>query len=131
MASEVVSPFSIRMYTDNYANLLAKCFLKRYPIPLMQMIKWNNKGGNSMILDVNGSSLDNPGVSTFGNFLRNEDGALIHEFDGIIGFSNILHGELLTIYHGLCMTWEFGILKLWCYSNSKTTIKLIAELIND
>ncbi|KEH41889.1 hypothetical protein MtrunA17_Chr1g0177371 [Medicago truncatula] len=55
MENEVVSPFSIRMCTYNYVNLLAKCFLKQHPVSLMRVIKWNDKGGNDMIFD--GSSL--------------------------------------------------------------------------
>jgi len=109
MANEVASPFSTRMCTNNYASLLAKCFLKQHPVPLMHVINWNDKGGNGMILNVDGSSLGNPGVSGFWGLLRNEDGAWIHGFAGNIVFSNILHAELLAIYHGLRMVWEFGI----------------------
>jgi len=69
-----------------------------------------------MISNVDGSSLGNSGVSGFGGLLRNEDGVWIHEFAENIGFSNILHAELLEVYHGLLMAWEFGILELWCYS---------------
>jgi hypothetical protein len=112
------------------ANLLAKCFLKQHPIPLMRVIKWNNKGGKDMILNVDGSSLGNPGVSGFGGLLRNEDGSWIRGFVGNIDFSNILHAELLAIYHGLCMAWEFDILELWCYYDSKTAMKLISEPVN-
>ena len=92
MKNEVVSPFSIKTSTYKYANLLAKCFLKQHPVPLMRVIKyWNDKGGNGMILNVDGSSLGNPGVSDFGGLFRNEDGVWIHGFAGNIGFSNILH----------------------------------------
>ena len=100
-------------------------------ISLMRMINWNDKGGNGMILNVGGSSLGNPDVSSFRGMLRNEDGAWIHGFARNISFFNIPHAELLTIYHGLRMPWEFGILELWCYSNSKTAIKLIYEPVND
>jgi len=130
MADGVVSPFSIRMCTDNYVNLLTKCFIKQRPIPFMRVIKWNDKNGNNMILNVDGSSLGNPCISGFGGLLRNEDDAWIHGFAGNIGFSNILHAELLSVYHGLRMAWEFGILELWCYSDSKTAIKLISEPVN-
>jgi len=130
MSNEFVSPFSIWMCTDNYANLLAKCFIKHHPVPLMRVIKWKDKSGNGMVLNVGGSSLDNPGIFGFRGLLRNMDGAWIHGFAENIGFSNILHAELLTIYHGLRMAWEFGILELWCYSDSKTVIKLIFEPVN-
>lgn len=37
------------------------------------MINWNDKGGNGMILNVDGSSLGNLDVSDFGGLFRNED----------------------------------------------------------
>jgi len=83
MANKVISPVPIWMCTDNYVNLLAKGFLKQHPIPLMRVIKWNDKGGNGMILNVDGNNLGNLGVSDFGGLLRNEDDAWIHGFAGI------------------------------------------------
>jgi len=86
---------------------------------------------NGMILNVDGSSLGNPSVSGFGCLLRNDDGAWYSGFSGNIGFSNILHAELLAIYLGLRMDWEFGMSELMCYSDSKIAIKLIKEPVND
>lgn len=68
-----------------------------------------------MILYVDGCSLGNPGVSGFGGLLRNDDGAWYCGFAGNIGFSNILHAELLAVYHGLRLAWEFGMSELVCY----------------
>lgn len=34
---------------------------------------------------------------------------LKHYFLVVIGYSNILHAELMVLYHGLRMTWELGI----------------------
>jgi len=39
-----------------------------------------------MILNVEGSSLGNPGVSGFGGLIEKDDGAWIHGFAGNIGF---------------------------------------------
>ncbi|CAJ2652542.1 unnamed protein product [Trifolium pratense] len=83
-----------------------------------------------MILNVDGSSLGNPGISGFGGLIRNRDGVWVHGFVGNIGFSNILHAELLAIYYGLVLAWDFGFTELWCYSNSKSAIKLISETVN-
>ncbi|PNX84724.1 hypothetical protein L195_g040787, partial [Trifolium pratense] len=47
------------------------------------------------------------------------------------GFSNILHAELLAVYHGLALAWELDIKELLRYSDSKTVIKLLADPIND
>ncbi|MCH88180.1 ribonuclease H protein, partial [Trifolium medium] len=83
-----------------------------------------------MILNVDGSSIGNPGVSGFGGLIRNSDGAWVHSFSGNIGFSNILHVELLA-YHGLLLTWELNIKDLRCYSDSETAIKLITEPVDE
>lgn len=80
-----------------------------------------------MILNVDGSSLDNPNISSFGELIRNSDDAWFHEFVGNIGFSNILHVELLMVYHGNSGlgVWYFEVVVYLYYSDS-TTIKLIS-----
>ena len=85
----------------------------------MRVIKWNDKGGNDMILNIDGSSLSNHGVSGSGGLLKNEDGAWIHGFAGNIGFSNILHAELLLVYHGLRIAWEQGRIHTWWFGVAK------------
>jgi ribonuclease HI len=49
---------------------------------------------------------------------------------GNIGFSNILHAELLVVYHGLVLAWGLENEEIWCYSDSKTVIKLITDPVN-
>jgi uncharacterized membrane-anchored protein YitT (DUF2179 family) len=51
-----------------------------------------------------------PSVSGFGGLIRNADGVWVHGFAGNIGFSNILHAELLAVYYGLLMACGFGII---------------------
>ncbi|KAK2458793.1 hypothetical protein QL285_005909 [Trifolium repens] len=80
-----------------------------------------------MILNVDGSSIGNPGVSGFGGLIRNSNGAWVHGFSGNIGFSNILHAELLALYHGLLLASELDIRDLQCYSDSKTVIILTTD----
>jgi ribonuclease HI len=83
-----------------------------------------------MILNVDGSSLGNPDVFGFGGLLRNDDGAWYCGFTENIGFSIILHAELLAVYHGLRMAWELGMSELVYYFDSKTAIKFIKEPVN-
>ncbi|PNY14947.1 ribonuclease H [Trifolium pratense] len=68
------------------------------------MVRWNAQDDNGMILNVDGSS---------------------------IGISNILHAELLAMYNGLVLAWELDIKDLWCYSDSKTVIKLLSDHVNE
>jgi ribonuclease HI len=67
------------------------------------MIRWNAQGGTCMILYVDGSSIDNHGISGFRGLIWNSVGAWVQGFVGNIGFSNILHAELLAVYYGLVM----------------------------
>jgi ribonuclease HI len=96
----------------------------------MKSIKKNRENMSNMILNVDESS-SNPGISGFGGLIRNSDGAWMHGFAGNIEFSNILHVELLAMYHGLTLAWELDIKDLWCYSDSKTVIKLLSDHVND
>jgi hypothetical protein len=57
--------------------------------------------------------------------------AWIRGFAGNIGFSNILHAELLAVYHGLRLAWELKITNLVRYLDLKTDINLIFATIYD
>lgn len=76
---------------------------------ILTSFTWNAHIDSNMILNVDGSSLDNPGVSNFGGLIRNADNAWVHNFAGNIGYSNIHHVELMMLYHGLLVVWELGI----------------------
>ncbi|MCI41372.1 ribonuclease H protein, partial [Trifolium medium] len=100
------------MRTENFVLLLTNRFLKHYESLTTTMVRWNAQGGISMILNVDGSSIGNPGVSGYGGLIRNPDGAWVHGFAGNIGISNILHVELLVVYHGLVLAWGLDIKEL-------------------
>jgi hypothetical protein len=71
--------------------------------PFNTLVRWNAQGSIGLILNVDGSSVGNPGVSGFRGLIQKYDVAWIHIFAGNIGFSNILHAELLTVYHKLML----------------------------
>ncbi|CAL5206665.1 unnamed protein product [Lathyrus oleraceus] len=83
-----------------------------------------------MILNVDGSSFGNPVVLGYGGLIRNADDAWVYDFAGNIGYFNILHPELMMLYHGLCMVWQLGIKDLMYYSDTNYAIKFISESIN-
>ncbi|CAJ2657171.1 unnamed protein product [Trifolium pratense] len=128
--NEIVSQFSLRLQIGNFALLLRACFLTQQMVTTTKLVKWNALGSTDMILNVDGSSIGNPGASGFGGLIRNSDGAWVHGFSGNIGFSNILHAELMALYHGLLLAWELNIKDLQCYSDSATAIKLITEPVD-
>ena len=131
LANEVISPYSLKLIAVNFANLLAQSFPKSNLTTQLRLVKWNAYYGQGSILNVDGSSPENPGVSGLGGLLRNNNGAWIRSFSGNIGFSNILHAELMAMYHGLRLAWELEVTNLVCYSYSKTTINLIFATVND
>ncbi|GAU22350.1 hypothetical protein TSUD_106780 [Trifolium subterraneum] len=125
--SEMVSFWSQKLRIMDYALLLKNCYFSTHEISTTKFVKWNALGGTGLILNVDGSSIGNPGISGFGGLIRNADGAWIHGFFGNLGVTNILHPELMAIYKGLLLAWELNIKELWCYSDSKMAIKLITD----
>ncbi|GAU49474.1 hypothetical protein TSUD_91460 [Trifolium subterraneum] len=114
----------------DYALLLKNCHFNHQVTTLPKIVRWNALGGNSMILNVDGSSIGNPGISSFGGLIRNAYGAWIHGFFGNLGVTNILHAELMAILKGLLLAWELNIKDLSCYSDFATAIKLITEPVD-
>lgn len=54
-------------------------------------VSWHPEGGQSVILNIDGSSLGNPGPSGFDGVLREPNGDWIYGFAGSLGISTILH----------------------------------------
>ncbi|GAU47648.1 hypothetical protein TSUD_27720 [Trifolium subterraneum] len=131
MNNESISQVSLRMRIEDYAHLLRACLFNQITMSNTKLVKWNALGSPDMILNVDGSSIGNPGVSGFGGLIHNSKGAWAHGFVGNIGFSNILHAELMALYHGLLLAWQLNIKELWCYSDSETAIKLITEPVDE
>jgi ribonuclease HI len=115
----------------DYALLLENCHSIDHETSFTKQVKWNALGGTGMILNVDGSSIGNPGISGFGGLIRNTDGGWVHGFFGNLGHTNILHAELMAIYKGLLLAWDLNIKDLWCYSDSVMAIKLITDPVDD
>jgi ribonuclease HI len=81
------------------------------------------------ILNVDGSSFDNPDCSDFGGVLRTLDETWLCGFLGFFSISNNLHVELL-IMHNLKLTWERGHRNVICYSDFFHAINLIQAPLN-
>jgi ribonuclease HI len=95
-----------------------------------QWVSWHPEAESAIILNVDGSSLGNPGPSGFGGVLRHSNGDWIFGFAGTVGISTILHVELLAIYHGLKVPWDQGHRNISCYSDSTLSIQLIGGEVN-
>lgn len=91
---------------------------------------WYPSKKDVTVLNVDGSSLGNPGRSGFGGLLRRSDGTWIVGFAGSLGFSEILQAELMAILKGLSLAWDLGIRRLVCCSDSKMAIDIIEKACN-
>lgn len=82
------------------------------------------------MLNVDGSSLGNPGASGFGGVLRNFNGSWIGSFSGSVGFSNVLHVELLDLYDGFRIGCNKVLRTLVCYTDSTLALHLVQRETN-
>lgn len=111
----------------NLAETFKACFKKDHlPPELIRQITWYEREREGVILNVDGSSLGNPGPAGFGGLARNPDGGWIFGFTGHIGFSEVL-AELLGIYNGLKLVWERRHRKVLYYIDSLNAKILIFE----
>ncbi|KAL6494930.1 hypothetical protein OROGR_030849 [Orobanche gracilis] len=92
-------------------------------------VTWKMPPLDWIALNVDGSSLGNPGNAGFGGLLRDSNGAWISGFLGAIGITNNLHAELMGLLHGLQLTWENGYRKFICYSDSMDALSLINRFL--
>lgn len=70
----------IKHNVSSLANLMSLAFHCSSKTSNYRWVTWHPTRDCSIILNVDGSSIDNPGPSGFGGLLRHGDGAWIHEF---------------------------------------------------
>jgi ribonuclease HI len=129
--NEVTNTYSLRLRIEGLGLLLQNGHGTNRASSSHDLVRWNALDGTGMILNVDGSSKGNPGVSGYGGLIRNAGGAWVHGFFGNLGVTTILHAELMAIYKGLLLAWELNIKDLWCYSDSKIAIKLITDTVDE
>lgn len=123
MENELVSLVSLKICTENYANPLINSLWQQQSGSRMRLIWWNDQGGTNMILNVDGSSLGNPDVSSFRELIRNSNGAWIHEFCWKYWFlqhsSCIIIGCVSRFSHGLGDRLFEVVVLFWLEASSK------------
>jgi hypothetical protein len=72
---------------------------------------WQHGDNDTMVLNVNGSALTNPGKAGYGRLVRNFEGKFQFAFYGSVGLSNILHVEIHAIMIGIKLCCEDGYKK--------------------
>ncbi|KAK7260572.1 hypothetical protein RIF29_26725 [Crotalaria pallida] len=74
-------------------------------------VSWQHPNDNFIALNVDGSSLGNPGHAGYGGLIRNAQGEWLC---GFVGVSNNIHMELLAVLHGLQLAWNSGYRYVVC-----------------
>lgn len=80
---------------------------------------------NTVKVNVDGSSLGNPGKAGFGGVIRDQDGRWICGFYGHLGMGTNLFPELQAIKHGFLLAWQKGYSSVICESDSQEALNLI------
>jgi ribonuclease HI len=81
------------------------------------MVSWSRPEEDTVELDVNGSSLGNPGRVGIGGLIRSPDEVCITGFTGFAGVEANLMPELLALKNGHCLATNRGFRKLLCNSD--------------
>lgn len=97
-------------------------------VPEERWVTWHPSMEEEVIvLNVDGSSLGNPGRAGFGGLFRQGYGTWVSGFYGFLGVADSLFAELAAIFHGLHLAWGAGHRNLLCYSDSTYAIKLLTQ----
>ncbi|KAK7269582.1 hypothetical protein RIF29_22314 [Crotalaria pallida] len=91
----------------------------------MRWVSWNPPATNRVVVNVDGSSMGNPGRAGFGGLIRNYEGDWICGFAGHFGISNNIHMELLAVLHGLKLAWSRGFRSIECRTDRMEVLNLL------
>jgi len=76
-----------------------------------KMVSWQHGDDDTMILNVDGSALTNPGKVGHGGLIRKHDDSFQLGFFESVGISNILHVEIQPLWIRIKLCWEAGYKK--------------------
>jgi len=131
MEDEHITIYQQKMEVYKLSTLIHKMFIVTGPTnDIGRWTSWHPAKSSATVLNVDGSSFDNPCIFGFGGVLRKYNGTWIYDFGGNIGISSILQAELLALYHSLRIAWDQGYRHLVCYSNFTLAIQLVNTVVN-
>ncbi|KAK2450588.1 hypothetical protein QL285_009701 [Trifolium repens] len=131
LANKNTSLYEVKLQVYTTASINSRVFASHsMKLDIEQLVAWHPDEQSAIILNVDGSSLGNPGPSGFVGVLRHSNGDWIFGFVGTVGISTILHVELLAIYNGLKVAWDQGHRNIICYSDSTLSLQLIDGKVN-
>lgn len=94
------------------------------------MVSWQHGDEDTIILNVDGSALNNSGKANYGGLIRKHDGSFLRGLFGSVGISNILHAEIQTLLIGIKLCWETGYRKLMCFFDFIHVVELVMKDIS-
>ncbi|KAK7259161.1 hypothetical protein RIF29_24760 [Crotalaria pallida] len=106
---------------------VSRCFGQEEKIKQMRWISWLPPSGTRIALNVDDSSMGNPGRAGYGGLLRDINGSWLCGFAGQYGVSNNIHMEILAIFYGLEVAWNRGYRDVECRSNCLEVLHLIED----
>lgn len=103
-------------------------YLHRSVARLPRWVLWHPTAEDVVVLNVDGSSLQNPGPSGFGGVLHSGQGEWIVGFHDYLGNTDILHAELMALLRGLQLAWDRDFRDILVYSDSSLAFRLVSQL---
>lgn len=121
--------FSLNQITCLHMDIV-KAFGTNIQTKQPRLVQWHTPPEAYIKLNVDGSSLGNPGRSGFGGILRDMNGEWVSGFSGFCGYTTNINAELLAIYHGLRVAWDMGFRLVICESDSQVAISLVTTEVD-
>ena len=91
-------------------------------------IKWSPPPLGWFKLNIDGSSLSNPGLAGGGGVIRNHLGEWVGGFSRVIGFTTSVQAKLRALKSGLLLAIDLGILNLEIEMDSLLAVELINSI---
>ena len=91
-------------------------------------IKWSPPPLGWFKLNIDGSSLSNPGLAGGGGVIRNHLGEWVGGFSRVIGFTTSVQAKLRALKSGLLLAIDLGILNLEIEMDSLVAVELINSI---
>jgi hypothetical protein len=98
---------------------------------MLELLSWQRPEDDFIKLDIEGSSLGNPGRAGSEGLIHHREGLFVVGFTGFAGFGCKLLPELMALKkHGLLLAWERGYRRILCDSDSMDAIWLVTAGID-
>lgn len=93
----------------------------------VRSVSWRPPDVDGVVLNVDGSALSNPGQTGVGGLVRNSSGEFLFGYYGSVGYSDIMHVEVVALLRGIKLCREAGYKVVVCYFDSMNTTKMVRE----